>query len=126
MDFLKITAAILAAVIFISSLSVMEKPVMTMITVVTSLTVIFLIINTASDSINQIMNILDDFSGDNFKLLLKTVGICAVTQFVSDIALDCGNRTLSNQMIFIGKLSILFLSLPVFIQVLEIIGNIAG
>jgi stage III sporulation protein AD len=49
------------------------------------------------------------------------MGISLLTGFVNDIATDSGNKALANQIVFAGKIAIVALALPVFIQVMELI-----
>lgn len=66
-----------------------------------------------------------DFS--YFKILLKCLGICLITQFSSDICNDASHTALAGQIILAGKIIIIVISLPIFKSVLEMIsGMIKG
>ena len=52
------------------------------------------------------------------------MGISVITQFVADIASDSGNKALANQMILTGKVSVMILAMPVFVQIMNIIGKL--
>lgn len=59
------------------------------------------------------------------KLLLKITGIAYVSEFSGDLCRDGGMATVANQIGVFGKISILYISLPVFEEVFEIIAKIS-
>ncbi len=66
-----------------------------------------------------------DFS--YFKIILKCLGVCLITQFSSDICNDASHTALAGQIILAGKIIIIVISFPVFKSVLEIVsGMIKG
>lgn len=52
-------------------------------------------------------------------LLLKIVGITYIAEFSSDLCKDAGYGAIAGQIEFVGKLSILTISMPVLISLLE-------
>ena len=124
MDIIKIALIILVAVITISCLPLFEKPIGATITIATSIIVLWFIINTITPIILNIKSIFDSSSGADLSVIYKAMGISLLTQFVADISMDNGNKALANQMIFTGKLAIIVLALPVYFQVLEVLGQI--
>lgn len=58
-----------------------------------------------------------------FKILLKCLGVCLITQFSSDICNDASHTALAGQIILAGKIIIIVISLPVFKAVLEIVSG---
>jgi len=56
-------------------------------------------------------------------ILLKIIGITYVTEFSASICKDFGYSSISNQIELVGKLSILAISMPVLLAVLETINN---
>ena len=62
-----------------------------------------------------------------FKILLKCLGVCLITQFSSDICTDASHTALAGQIILAGKIIIIVISLPIYKAVLEIVsGMIKG
>lgn len=59
-------------------------------------------------------------------LIIKMIGISYLTQFASDICKDCGYQTLSNQLQVFGKVSVLAVSMPVVLTVMEVINEMLG
>mgnify|MGYP003301091050 CR=1 FL=1 len=58
------------------------------------------------------------------KLLLKMIGITYIAEFSSQICKDAGKESISKQIELAAKFSILTLSMPVVINVIEIIKQI--
>ena len=59
-----------------------------------------------------------------FKSILKIIGIGYLTEFASGLCIDSGNSSLSDKILFAGKLCILVLSLPIITNLLNIIVEI--
>lgn len=58
-----------------------------------------------------------------FKVLLKCLGVCLITQFSSDICKDASHTALADQIILAGKIIIIVISMPIFKSVLEIVSG---
>ena len=56
--------------------------------------------------------------------ILKMLGITYITQFASDICKDAGYSAVSSQIELFARVSILFLSFPVLLALVEMIGEI--
>lgn len=56
--------------------------------------------------------------------ILKMLGITYITQFASDICKDAGYSAISSQIELFARVSILFLSFPVLLALVEMIGEI--
>lgn len=56
--------------------------------------------------------------------ILKMLGITYITQFASDICKDAGYSAISSQIELFARVSILFLSFPVLLALVELIGEI--
>lgn len=59
-------------------------------------------------------------------IVIKIVGISYLTQFASDLCRDMGYQALSNQLQIFGKISVLAVSMPVVLTLLETINQILG
>ena len=60
------------------------------------------------------------------EVLLKMIGITYIGQFASGICKDAGYSALGNQIEIFGKLSILGVSMPVFLALFEILDQFMG
>lgn len=61
---------------------------------------------------------------DMLSILLKAVGIGLVSQLAAMVCGDAGNGALAKQVQFLGSTAILYLSVPVFSGLLELIQEI--
>lgn len=55
------------------------------------------------------------------KIVVKALGVCVVTQLASDTCKDCGQGSIASKIELGGKVSILALSIPLFVSLLETI-----
>lgn len=56
-------------------------------------------------------------------IILKIIGISYVAEFTSDVCKDCGYGAMSNQIQTVGKLTVLGISMPIVLALLETIGK---
>lgn len=63
-----------------------------------------------------IMTLPEDIAG---KVLLKSLGICLITQIACDTCRDVGENAIASRLETAGKVTILLMSLPMFSQLLE-------
>lgn len=59
-------------------------------------------------------------------LLLKMIGITYISEFSSNLCKDAGYQAIAGQIEMFGKLSILAISMPVLLVLLETIGEFLG
>lgn len=72
---------------------------------------------------------LQDTSGlrnETVAILMKTAGICAVTEISSLICEDSGNASLGKAVTFLANVIILWMSLPLFTVLLELMHSLLG
>lgn len=74
-------------------------------------------------AINQIKSYIH-FEDAYINILIKIVGISYLTQFSADICRDCGYHSLANQLQIFGKISVLAVSMPVVLSLLETINQV--
>lgn len=67
---------------------------------------------------------LTSVSREYIKILLKITGITFISEISSDIAKDCGYMAVANQIQIFGKLSVLVISLPVFMELISSVGKL--
>lgn len=67
---------------------------------------------------------LVDIDGAYLDTILKMLGITYITQFASDICRDAGYGAISSQIELFARVSILFLSFPVLLALVETIGEV--
>lgn len=86
-------------------------------------------------SVNGMMQILSKMeevqkyisgSDSYFALLFKAVGITYISEFCASICKDAGYGAVAGQIEIFGKLTVLFMGMPVLMAVIENISSIAG
>ena len=56
------------------------------------------------------------------QVLFKALGICFITQIACDACKDAGESAIASKVELAGKIGVLVISLPLFTQVLDIVG----
>lgn len=83
------------------------------------------IIPQISSALNTIEE-LSDLSGvpqEYFSVLLKSIGICCITQLSSNICKENGSASIASQIELTGKIMIVVLALPLYTDILEMIAE---
>lgn len=57
----------------------------------------------------------------NVLLVLKALGICYIVQIAKDVCADSGQTALSDRIDFIGKVTVVAMSLPLLMQIIGIV-----
>ncbi len=60
------------------------------------------------------------------KILMKIIGITYIAEFAADLCKDAGYQTIAGQIQIFGKLSVLTVSIPVLIALLDTIQTFLG
>lgn len=126
MEIFKLAAIILTAVIVVGALPTFSKEISLIITLSCCTVILLYILKMIVPVVEYVRDLTRNIYFDRFDVVLKAVGVGLITQFVSDTAIDCGNRSLANQMIFAGRICVLMLAIPVFVQVLGIIERLTN
>ncbi|MCI8993429.1 MAG: stage III sporulation protein AD [Eubacterium sp.] len=74
------------------------------------------------DSLDKITGYID-LSEDYIRIILKMIGVTYIAEFSSGICRDAGYGGIANQIEIFAKLSILVLSMPVVLSLLETISS---
>ncbi|MEE0930334.1 MAG: stage III sporulation protein AD [Acutalibacteraceae bacterium] len=91
--------------------------------------IIFIALCTSLPNITNKIESLMNSTGVNTEyttVLLKSVGICFICQFSSDICKDAGQNALSGKVEFAGKILILISALPLIEEVLNTATSLLG
>ena len=64
-----------------------------------------------------------NLDGGYIRLMLKMMGITYVAQFAAEICKDAGYGAVGSQIELFGKVSILFVSMPVLLALLQTVGD---
>lgn len=77
----------------------------------------------------EVMDAIRDYIGLDqvyISTMLKIVGISYVAEFASDVCKDCGYSSMANQVQVVGKLTVLCISMPILLALLECINSVLG
>ncbi len=72
-----------------------------------------------TDSLNSVME-LSGIAKENVSLLVKSMGICVVTQFAADICYDNSSATLGSAVEIAGRVGAITLAMPMIKSVVQI------
>ena len=124
--YIQTVAAVLVAVIVLLVLGKQEKGLASLLaicvcTMVLAVGVGFL--RPVLDFVSELES-LGSLQGDMVEILLKTAGISVLTETACMICADSGNASLGQALRIVSSCLILWLSIPVFSAVLELIRSI--
>lgn len=125
MDMLKIAVLAISGVL----MAVMLKQVKPEYSVFISMAVcicIFIYLLSKLQTVLGYLSQLEVFAhmdGVWLETVLKMLGITYITQFASDLCKDAGYSAIANQIELFAKISILFLSFPVLMALVQTIGE---
>jgi len=126
--FIKVTAGSLITVVLCLAIGKQQKDI-TLLILVTACCMIGVI---AMQFISPILGFINKLSGigqlnEGFiEILLKSVGIGMIGQIVSNICTDAGNSSLGKSLQLLCTAVILWLSLPLMEQLLELMDSVLG
>lgn len=93
------------------------------VSIVGSCLILVFCINSFSFVINTVWAFAEKTGINNnlFSSILKIVGIGYLTEFASNLCIDAGNNSLSEKLLFAGKLCIFVLSIPIITNLFNLI-----
>lgn len=74
------------------------------------------------DAINKLQGYIK-INKSYVEVLIKIIGITYVTEFASSLCKDSGYQSIGDQVELVGKLSILAISMPILLALLDTINN---
>ena len=124
--FIKITAGILVALLLVSALSKQGKDISLVLTVAVCCMVaacIFEYLRPVVDFLDELKSI-GNIDPDSIGILLKATGIVLLGEITSNICLDAGNTAMSKGVLMVSSAVTLWLSVPLFRNLIEMIEEI--
>ena len=106
---------------------VIIKPIKPDLAVFVSIAGSCLILLFCIDSLSGVIAMVTNFisktglNNELFSLILKIIGIGYLTEFASNLCLEAGSNSISEKILFAGKICILIMSLPIISNLLNII-----
>ena len=124
--YLRAAAAVLIVLILGQAIS--QKDISLVLSMLAAVMVGLLMLHYLEPVLNFLQELqqLGDFQGNMLKVLLKILGIGIISEITQMVCKDNGNSSLSQAMQLLGTAVILWLSLPIFDALLDIIRKILG
>lgn len=118
-----ILSLIVIAVILALSLKSRNPEISSLVSIAVCLVIIALCIGRIGAILDTLKRISEYIRIDHtyISILLKLIGIAYVCEFASGISKDAGYSSVASQIELLGKLTMLMVSLPVLLQVIETI-----
>ncbi len=125
--FLRATAAVILAVILGLSLGKQGKDIGILLTIAVCCMVAMIALQYL-EPVVDFLDGLEDISRQNgmVGILLKATGIALIAEIAGLVSSDAGNSSLGKIMQLLGAAVILWLSIPVFTALMELIQQILG
>ena len=126
--FWKAAAAVLVSAVLQQALGKREKDIGVVLTIAVCCMVgmvVFHYLEPVLDLLWELEN-LGDLQDGLLGILLKGLGIGLVAEFAAMVCVDAGNGSLAKTIQMLGGTVILYLSVPVFRSLLELVVNILG
>jgi len=126
--FIKVTAGILICAVICLALSRQGKDFALLLSII-SCTMVVIAAITFLDPILAFIDRLQSLAqwqSDMLQILLKAVGIGLISEVTSLICNDAGNAALGKSLQIVATCAILWLSLPLITQLVELLENILG
>lgn len=126
--FWKAVAGILIAVILGLALAKYEKDMSVLLSVAVCCMVSAIALSYLEPVLDFLRELeaLGDIQGDMLGILLKAVGIGLVAEIAGMVCSDAGNASLGKTIQMLGGAAILWLSIPIFKALLDVIQEILG
>ncbi len=126
--FLKSAAGVLIAIVIALILSKQGKDLAVLLIIAVCCMVIVAAVSYLSP-ITELLNHLQTvgkLDSDTFHIMLKSVGIALISEVTSLICTDAGNAAMGKTLQFLSTAVILWLSIPLLNELLELLDTILG
>lgn len=127
-DFLKSVIGVLIAVILYQTLSKQDKTVAILLIIAVCAMIFAVISGFWREIISFIshLEMLGDLNHEYVKIMLKAVGIGLLSDISSSVCTDAGNASLGKVLQMLSSAVILWLSLPLFTELISLAEKILG
>lgn len=97
-----------------------------LISLAAGLAVVFLLLGQLEPIFSQMEEILQQagIGTEYITVLLKSLGICYITQLAADTCRDAGESAIASKMELAGKITVLTLAVPYFTGMLQTVGEL--
>lgn len=121
MNFINLSGLILVALIISTALKKYLSSYALIINIISGIIIMFHIMSMATEFFDYIKNLFSQakISSEYMAVLLKSLGMCFISQFAYDACIDAGEKSLALKVEFAGKIGILTCALPLFKQITQ-------
>ena len=128
MNILQLGILGVVGVIFALQLKPLKADLSILICIAVSLCIFFAMVRHLEELIGTIRDMMGlvELEYSYLGMILKMLGITYVSEFSSAICKDAGYQTIANQIEIFGKLTILVMSLPIILSLMETILGFVG
>lgn len=118
-----VMSLVIIAVIMAVSLKNKNPEISSIISVAACVCIIFMCISRIGAIVEVLKKLFGYIKIDSgyLRILLKLIGIAYICEFAAGISRDAGHSAVSSQIELLGKLTMLMVSLPVLMQVIDTI-----
>lgn len=113
-------------------LCILIKPIKSeyavLLSIAACILIFFLVISRLTAILESISKITEfiNLKGSYIGLLLKIIGIAYIGEFTANVCKDAGYQAISGQIEMVGKITILSMSIPVFMAILNTVEELLG
>lgn len=126
MSFFKIMCGVMVGVLLAIQLKQMGSPLWMYLSIVLSLFVLFYAVGRLTFVMEFLDGVLADIGLESgyFEILLKIVGISYLCEFVSNVCRESGFLTVAGQIEIGGKLTMMVMSMPILLAIVNTITSV--
>ena len=121
MESTSIFGLVIISAVIITLIGQYKKEYALLSTVVAGVVILVSVLSSATSAFYTLRNIVDDMGikTSYFTLAFKTLGICVITGFASDLCKDFGNTSLASRAELAGRCAVFIISLPLLVSLIE-------
>lgn len=122
MDIFAVAGFAVIAAIFAVLLRRYQPEIAVVIGLGAGILILIYVIIQAQPAVNEVSTLLDEANIDSSYavILLKSLGICFITQLAADACNDAGESSIGSKIELAGKFAVLLVALPLFKKVAEL------
>ena len=126
MSFYKVICGVMVGILLAIQLKHLGSPVWVYLSVVLSLFVLFYAMERFTFVMDFLDGVLEDIGLESgyFEILLKIIGISYLCEFVSNICRESGFITVAGQIEIGGKLTMMVMSMPILLAIVNTITSV--
>lgn len=126
MDVISITGMAIVGTVLAVLLGQYKPEYRMLVSLATGTVILLVVVESAVPLFEQLETLLDatKMPREYLSILLKSLGICFLTQLASDTCKDAGESAIASKVEIAGKITVLLLSLPLFSQILSVAGSL--